>query len=42
MLSSILVKALCLILAAGFATAQCDRTCDILYFANVGLHALVH
>ncbi|KAL8677793.1 MAG: hypothetical protein Q9186_005800 [Xanthomendoza sp. 1 TL-2023] len=34
MLSLILFKVLCLGLAARFAIAQCDRTCDILYFAN--------
>ncbi|CAO1599253.1 hypothetical protein XANCAGTX0491_002989 [Xanthoria calcicola] len=34
MLSSIIFKTICLFSSAGFATAQCDRTCDILYFAN--------
>ncbi|KAL8784447.1 MAG: hypothetical protein Q9213_003970 [Squamulea squamosa] len=29
-----LSKVVYLILAAAFASAQCDRTCDILYFAN--------
>ncbi|KAL9032430.1 MAG: hypothetical protein Q9180_006505 [Flavoplaca navasiana] len=34
MLSSLLLKATCLVSAIGFTSAQCDRTCDILYFAN--------
>ena len=34
MLSSLLLKATCLISAVSFASAQCNRTCDILYFAN--------
>ncbi|KAL8962021.1 MAG: hypothetical protein Q9193_001510 [Seirophora villosa] len=34
MMASLVIKALCLFLATGFAAAQCDRTCDTLYFAD--------
>ncbi|KAL9022384.1 MAG: hypothetical protein Q9185_000500 [Variospora sp. 1 TL-2023] len=34
-MSSLIFRALYVVLAATFAAAQCDRTCDILYFAGV-------